>query len=384
MKKSLIISFLFWFIAEFVFLIIFSFSGSVIAAALFLSLLIISLASYITCIFSGKCFSATIKFPATAKKSKDTEGTLIINNASHFHFIKVFCCISAKNCMTGEREEKFVPVFSSAETEASADFICRFSNCGYTEIRTEKMYLTDFFGFIPYKIRGFTSSEAKCTVLPDTFDMTVIFDNIPAAIDDSESYSPDKKGNDCSETFQLREYIPGDSIKQIHWKLSEKLDKVIVREASLPVQKSTLVFWDKYSENGLSPRESDSMAEVTASICRALTKAGTPFSLGWNENKNCFTENISSTEELIRAIPRILKGSSENDISGAKRYFESFGSANFSKIIYISKSIPDGYDDFSAKSSITPVLCSSVPVAGAITFDTDSYKESLNILELAI
>ena len=112
MKKSLIISFLFWFIAEFVFLIIFSFSGSVIAAALFLSLLIISLASYITCIFSGKCFSATIKFPATAKKSKDTEGTLIINNASHFHFIKVFCCISAKNCMTGEREEKFVPVFS--------------------------------------------------------------------------------------------------------------------------------------------------------------------------------------------------------------------------------------------------------------------------------
>ena len=286
--------------------------------------------------------------------------------------------------MTGEREEKFIPVFCSAKSEAAANFTCSFKNCGYTEVKAEKIYLTDFFGFIPFKVKGFASSEAKCTVLPDTFDMTLVFDNMPIAIDDSESYSPDKKGNDCSETFQLREYIPGDSIKQIHWKLSEKLDKVIVREASLPVQKSTLVFWDKYSENGLSPCESDSMAEVTASICRALTKAGTPFSLGWNENKNCFTENISSTEELIRAIPRILKGSSENDISGAKRYFESFGSANFSKIIYISKSIPDGYDDFSAKSSITPVLCSSVPVAGAIIFDTDSYEESLNILELAI
>ena len=286
--------------------------------------------------------------------------------------------------MTGEREEKFVPVFSSAETEASADFICRFSNCGYTEIRTEKMYLTDFFGFIPYKIRGFTSSEAKCTVLPDTFDMTVIFDNIPAAIDDSESYSPDKKGNDCSETFQLREYIPGDSIKQIHWKLSEKLDKVIVREASLPVQKSTLVFWDKYAEDGFSAKEADAMAEVTASICQALARQGTPFSLGWNEHKNCFTESVTSTEELITAIPQILKSGAETEISGARQYFERFGSANFSKIIYISKSIPDGYDDFSAKSSITPVLCSSVPVAGAIIFDTDSYEESLNILELAI
>ena len=246
------------------------------------------------------------------------------------------------------------------------------------------MYLTDFFGFIPYKIRGFTSSEAKCTVLPDTFDMKVIFDNIPAEIDDSESYSPDKKGNDCSETFQLREYIPGDSIKQIHWKLSEKLDKVIVREASLPVQKSTFVFWDKYAEDGFSAKEADAMAEVTASICQALARQGTPFSLGWNEHKNCFTESVTSTEELITAIPQILKSGAETEISGARQYFERFGSANFSKIIYISKSIPDGYDDFSAKSSITPVLCSSVPVAGAIIFDTDSYEESLNILELAI
>ena len=126
------------------------------------------------------------------------------------------------------------------------------------------------------------------------------------------------------------------------------------------------------------------MAEVTASICQALARQGTPFSLGWNEYKNCFTESVTSTEELITAIPQILKSGAETEISGARQYFESFGSANFSKIIYISKSIPDGYDDFSAKSSITPVLCSSVPVAGAIIFDTDSYEESLNILELAI
>ena len=384
MKKNLIPSFLLWLLAEIIFIVMFAFSGSAVAAVLFFTMLLISLVSYLICVFSGKYFSAAIKLPASVKKSAAAEGTLVINNASPFTFIKVLCCVSAKNNMTGEREEKFIPVFCSAKSEAAANFTCSFKNCGYTEVKAEKIYLTDFFGFIPFKVKGFASSEAKCTVLPDTFDMTLVFDNMPIAIDDSESYSPDKKGNDCSETFQLREYIPGDSIKQIHWKLSEKLDKVIVREASLPVQKSTLVFWDKYSENGLSPCESDSMAEVTASICRALTKAGTPFSLGWNENKNCFTENISSTEELIRAIPRILKGSSENDISGAKRYFESFGSANFSKIIYISKSIPDGYDDFSAKSNITPILCSSVPVAGAIIFDTDSYEESLNILELAI
>ena len=69
---------------------------------------------------------------------------------------------------------------------------------------------------------------------------------------------------------------------------------------------------------------------------------------------------------------------------GRRKQKKQTQKTEFSKIIYISKSIPDGYDDFYAKSSITPVLCSSVPVAGAIIFDTDSYEESLNILELAI
>lgn len=384
MKKNLILSFLLWLLAEVVFVLIFAFSGSAVAAALFFALILISLSSYLICVFSGKYFSAALKLLASAKKSALAEGTLIVNNSSPFTFIKVICCICAKNNMTGETEESFIPMFSSAKSEASASFSCSFKNCGYTEVKVEKIYLTDFFGFIPYRVKHFDCMEAKCTVLPDTFDMTLIFDNRPIAIDDSESYSPDKKGNDYSETFQLREYVPGDSIKQIHWKLSEKLDRLVVREASLPVQKSTLVFWDKYAENGLSAKEADSMAEVTASICQALARDGTPFSLGWNENKNCFTESVTSTEELITAIPQILKSGAETEISGARRYFESFGSANFSKIIYISKAIPDGYADFSAKSSITPVLCSSVPVDGAVTFDTDSYRESLNLLELAI
>lgn len=211
-----------------------------------------------------------------------------------------------------------------------------------------------------------------------------LFDDMTIAIDDSESYSPNKKGNDYSETFQLREYVPGDGIKQIHWKLSEKLDKLIVREASLPVQKSTLVFWDKYADDGFSSKEADAMAEVTASVCQALSKSGTPFSVGWNENKKCIIENINSTEELITAIPQLLKCGADTEMSGAKRYFENYGCAAFSKIIYISKTIPDGYYDFAAQSSITPILCSAVPIDGAVTFDTDSYSESLNLLELAI
>lgn len=384
MKKNLIYSFVLWFAFELMFFIIFALCDSVIAAVLFFSFLLLSVTSYLLCVIFAKNISASVKFTAFTQKASEASGTIILNNGSVLDLMKVLCCVTAKNNLTGEQEKKYISFYAPSKGEAHSDFTCCFKNCGYTEIFVSSIYLTDFFGFIPYKLKQFEATEAKCTVLPDTFDMTLIFDNIPIAIDDSESYSPNKKGNDYSETFQLREYVPGDGIKQIHWKLSEKLDKLIVKEASLPVQKSTLVFWDKYSEDGFSSKEADAMAEVTASICQALSKSGTPFSIGWNENKKCVTENISSTEELVTAIPQLLKCCADTEVSGAGRYFENYGCANFSKIIYISKTIPDGYYDFAANSSITPILCSSIPVDGAITFDTDSYSESLNLLELTI
>lgn len=47
------------------------------------------------------------------------------------------------------------------------------------------------------------------------------------------SYHP-KPGGGFSEIHDLREYRPGDSLREIHWKLSAKADKLIVREAEEP------------------------------------------------------------------------------------------------------------------------------------------------------
>ena len=69
MKKNLIPSFLLWLLAEIIFIVMFAFSGSAVAAVLFFTMLLISLVSYLICVFSGKYFSAAIKLPASVKKS---------------------------------------------------------------------------------------------------------------------------------------------------------------------------------------------------------------------------------------------------------------------------------------------------------------------------
>ncbi|MFR7744089.1 MAG: DUF58 domain-containing protein [Acutalibacteraceae bacterium] len=53
--------------------------------------------------------------------------------------------------------------------------------------------------------------------------------------------------------FQIRDYVPGDSQRQIHWKLSHKYDKLIVKDPSLPITRSAAVFWERTEETPLPP-----------------------------------------------------------------------------------------------------------------------------------
>ncbi len=55
-------------------------------------------------------------------------------------------------------------------------------------------------------------------------------------------------GDDPGETYDIREYQPGDSIRQIHWKLSGKLDDIMIREKSFPVDDTVLILAESVSD----------------------------------------------------------------------------------------------------------------------------------------
>lgn len=60
-------------------------------------------------------------------------------------------------------------------------------------------------------------ADARLTILPDLYPMDADMTARPAYADDGAS---NRRGEDRSEVYQLREYRPGDDIRQIHWKLS--------------------------------------------------------------------------------------------------------------------------------------------------------------------
>lgn len=60
--------------------------------------------------------------------------------------------------------------------------------------------------------------------------------------DNDNLYSDKKAGNDPTEIFAIREYAPGDKIRNIHWKISAKMGQTMVKDYGLPLfEKDTVI-----------------------------------------------------------------------------------------------------------------------------------------------
>ena len=103
---------------------------------------------------------------------------------------------------------------------------------------------------------------------------------------DSDEYSMKKAGYDPSETFAIREYQPGDRIRQIHWKLTEKFDNLMVRDYGLPIQNTILLLLETgYAQDKPDPDCMDALAEALLSVSQELASQQVVHSIGWQNHE---------------------------------------------------------------------------------------------------
>jgi hypothetical protein len=221
-------------------------------------------------------------------------------------------------------------------------------------------------------------------VQPDTFEPRVVLVPNPLGSDDSEAYSQERPGADLTETFQIREYTPGDSPKQIHWKLSGKLDRLIVRDPGLPISKNVLVFWERTGENQ-DPAIIDTQAEVVISLCRSLVDNGIQFVVGWNDTDRnlCVLHRIREMDEFVGIIPRLLRATgSREGISGAGLLMQTRADALCAHMVYIAQEPQTEVMDMAQHGHVTMLLCGEKMLDGAVRFDAEGYIQQLSEIEI--
>ena len=334
-------------------------------AGLLCALLLFVLApvvSWIILVAIHKKIQIRLTTPGVVGKRKPFTLSAQLHSDTRIPLGRTVMWLQLTNTATGEVQKKRVSF------RGSGQWILESIYCGCIECRAMGVWCYDIFGILPLHIP--CKAKKRIVVMPDTFPVEIESTLSQSDLDDCSEYAPDQKGTDRTETFQIRDYVPGDSLQQIHWKLSSKLDKLIVRDPALPIDHELMVFLDR-SQDVIEPAEADALMEAVTSVCQGLAEAGQPFQLAWNEDVIAVYE-VGNKEQLPEAVAAMLKSRRVvTGRTGSDLYQKTRGDVKVGAVLYFCSQLPQnpfpkakvqiymcGHDD--NVTSFTPLNVSDV------------------------
>ena len=101
-------------------------------------------------------------------------------------------------------------------------------HCGQLEVNCDRFYILDLLGLFRFRTVRLPPRCILVRPVPITVQPSKDLERFLA-----HSWKP-KPGGGFSEQHELRQYRPGDNLNQVHWKLSAKAGKLIIREPMIP------------------------------------------------------------------------------------------------------------------------------------------------------
>lgn len=155
--------------------------------------------------------------------------------------------------LTGENMQYEVPLANSL--------------CGEVRIVCKEAAVRDLLNLFRLRVQKFP--EIRMIVYPRKVNLQVELSQMTIGAPKSEGMMQNRKGNDLSEIFDIREYVPGDDIRSIHWKLSSKTENLILREASDPSHYNVVLLPD-LGQNLLTEQNAEEIMNAAVAVGAAI------------------------------------------------------------------------------------------------------------------
>ena len=169
-------------------------------------------------------------------------------------------------------------------------------HCGKLFCRVEKVMITDYLGLFCFHMK--TSVTATVTVLPEPITVT----HPPQLCQRFTASWKPKPGGGFAENHEMRLYRPGDNLNQIHWKLSAKTGKLVIREPMIPAGQHVVV--------GLSLWGSEEALDIKfgrlIGLCTYLQDMGIHFELQAVTAAGVMHYPITTQQDIVKAVDTLL------------------------------------------------------------------------------
>lgn len=196
--------------------------------------------------------------------------TLHVKNTSLMPFSGAIMYITVENCYDGKKYTKKLKI-NIPDREVSK-FIINISSpyCGKIHVSVSRFKIYDCFGIWSFK--GKIKNEGDIYVVPHINVVNLVANrNMNEYVEDPVMYSEQIPGDDNSQVFDVREYMQGDKIQRIHWKLTAKKEDMYVKEFSMPIDASAMIFAElSVSDNTDTIKYADAVIETVFLISMAM------------------------------------------------------------------------------------------------------------------
>ncbi len=304
-------------------------------ACLFLLILLFILC-FIPAHVTGKQLEFKVKGGGNGTKEEPFQFMVYIENKSFLPVLSLNFNLITENMVTGERREEKISSTLGPKGKKQIKIQGESSYAGSIHAYMEGIEVSDPFGI--HSRKKTTYAEGNYDVYPSDIGAELAGDIFSTYNMESYRYSQKKKGSDPGEIHGIREYVKGDSPKTIHWKLSSKLDTVVVRELGYPVENDIMLILDCNHLD--SYEQADRKLNLFTSLAHGLLSRGMSFSAGWyNRKESRFEETyIRDEEELMQSLSRIIKNRMENSVESTITAFlgEDDIEKEHSQYLYVS------------------------------------------------
>ena len=276
------------------------------------------------------------RIPTMGERGKKVRAGITVRNQAGIFGARYRLFVSVRNTLTGKKETCCFRGITGAGCEET--LWCEFTAeyCGNVEIEAGSIQIYDFLGIFCIKKRIREKKTLK--VMP-------LFEIMPLEITkktrdfqaDAEEYSGERKGDDPSEIYQVREYRRRDSLRDIHWKLSAKEDELIVKERGFPLGCVVLV-WIDLAKKDSSPEGFSKVLETAASLSVTLAAEKCIHLAAWYEEEEMrvVSRRVRNEENAYEMIWRLMDAQPYvNEVQKQICYDEAFRGCNFSSVVTI-------------------------------------------------
>lgn len=253
--------------------VLYLFENNTVTRILLICSLALALLDVLCVSAAARTLRCSVQMPERAQKGGEL--SLVIRADCPIPMVQLRARVRSENSLTGECAQAETGLRRTNPCRAEQRCMLRAQHCGVVGVQIE----VDVCGLLGlYVRRAVAQRHAKVWVQPVVRPVQAALQEDGSAWDDGAADGRRHPG-DFGDSFAVRAYVPGDSVRLIHWKLSEKLHDVMVRVPEAPLPERLLLAIDLSASP--SAQSIDAMTERLFSLSRALLAARIPHGVFW-------------------------------------------------------------------------------------------------------